>query len=104
LVSNQRANNVLPCGWSQDGLSTFNALAREISKDRKDHGNEFDKAFKITVQEQALNSASNKNGKRKHNCIDTYNDLNDNGFNVDNEEESDNDSNNKWVTKNEFYI
>jgi hypothetical protein len=104
LVSNQRANNVLPCGWSQDGLSTFNALAREISKDCKDHGDEFEKAFKMTVQEQALNSASNKNGKRKHNCIDTYNDLNDNGFNVDNEEESDNDSNNKWVTKNEFYI
>ena len=104
MVSNQRANNVLPCGWSQDGLSTFNALAREISKDPKDHGDEFDKAFKMTVQEQALNSASNKNGKWKHNCIDTYNDLNNNGFNVNNEEESDNDSNNKWVTKNEFYI
>ena len=58
----------------------------------------------MTLQEQALNSASNKNGKWKRNCIDTYNDLNDNGFNVDNEEESDNDSNNKWVTKNEFYI
>ena len=58
----------------------------------------------MTVQEQALNSASNKNRKRKHNCIDTYNDLNDNGFNINNEEESDNDSNNKWVTKNEFYI
>ena len=58
----------------------------------------------MTVQQQALNSASNKNGERKHNCIDTYNDLNDNGFNVNNEEESDNDSNNKWVTKNEFYI
>ena len=58
----------------------------------------------MTLQEQALNSASNKNRKRKHNCIDTYNDLNDNGFNVNNEEESDNDSKNKWVTKNEFYI
>ena len=104
MVSYQHANNVLPCGWSQDGLCTFNALAREISKDRKDHGDEFNKAFKMTVQEQALNSASNKNGKQKHNCIDTYNDLNDNGFNVNNEEESDNNSNNKWVTKNEFYI
>jgi hypothetical protein len=104
LVSNQGVNNVLPCGWSQDGLCTFNALAREISKDCKDHGNEFDKAFKMTVQEQAPNSASNKNGKRKHNCIDTYNDLNKNDFIVNNEEESDNNSNNKWVTKNEFYI
>jgi hypothetical protein len=95
---------VLPCGWSQDGLNTFNALAREISKDCKEHGDEFEKAFKMTIQQQTLNSAFNKNGKQKHNCIDTYNDLNQNDFIVNNEEESDNDSNNKWVTKNEFYI
>jgi hypothetical protein len=63
LVSYQHTNNVLPCGWSQDGLCTFNALAKEISKDRKENGDEFKKAFKMTVQEQALNSASNKNGK-----------------------------------------
>jgi hypothetical protein len=49
-------------------------------------------------------SASNKNGKQKHNCIDTYNELNKNDFIVNNEEESDNDSNNKWVTKNELYV
>jgi hypothetical protein len=78
LVSYQRANNVLPCGWSQDGLYTFNALAREISKDLKEHGDEFKKAFKMTIQQQTLNSASNKNGKQKHNCINTYNDLNKN--------------------------
>jgi hypothetical protein len=104
LVSYQCANNVLPCGWSQDGLCTFNALAREISKDRKEHADEFKKAFKMTIQQQALNSASNKNGKQKCNCIDTYNDLNDNNFIANNEEESDNNRNNKWVTKNEFYI
>jgi hypothetical protein len=63
LVSYQCANNVLPCGWSQNRLCTFDALAREISKDRKEHGDEFKKAFKMTVQQQALNSASNKNGK-----------------------------------------
>jgi hypothetical protein len=63
LVSYQCANNVLPCGWSQDGLYTFNALAREISKDHKEHGDEFKKAFKMTIQQQTLNSASNKNGK-----------------------------------------
>jgi hypothetical protein len=63
LVSYQRVNNVLPCGWSQDGLYTFNALAREISKDRKEHGDEFEKAFKMTIQQQTLNSASNMNGK-----------------------------------------
>jgi hypothetical protein len=90
---------------SRWAFCTFvNALAREISKDHKEHGDEFEKAFKMTVQQQGLNSASNKNGKQKRNCIDTYNDLIDNGFNVNNEEESDNNSNNKWVPKNEFYI
>jgi hypothetical protein len=103
LVSYQHANNVLPCGWSQDGLCTFNALAREISNDRKEHGDGFKKSFKMTIQQQALNSASNKNGKRKRNCIDTNNDLNENDFIVNNAEESDNDSNSKWVTRNEFY-
>jgi hypothetical protein len=51
LVSYQRANNVLPCEWSQDGLCTFNALAREISKDRKEHGDKFKKALKMTIQQ-----------------------------------------------------
>jgi hypothetical protein len=98
---------VLPkedCGWSQDGLCTFNALAREISKDHKEHVDEFEKAFKMTIQQQAFNSALNRNGKRKCNRIDTHNDLNDNDFIVNNEEESDNDSNKEWVTKTEFYI
>jgi hypothetical protein len=67
-------------------------------------GDEFKKAFKMTIQQQALNSASNKNGKWKGNCIDTYNELNQNDFIVINEEESDNNSNNEWVTKNEFYV
>jgi hypothetical protein len=51
LDSYQRANNVLPSGWSQGGLYTFNALAREISKDRKEHGDKFKKAFKMTIQQ-----------------------------------------------------
>jgi hypothetical protein len=86
------------------GFAPFNALAKEISKDCKEHGDKFKKAFKMTIQQQALNSASNKNGKQKHNCIETYNELNENDFIVNNEKESDNDSNNEWVTKNEFYI
>jgi hypothetical protein len=104
LFDSQPINNVLPCGWSQDGLYTFNALASEISKDRKEHGDEFEKAFKMTIQQQTLNSAFNKNSKQKRNCIDTYNDLNENILIVNNEEDSDNDSNNEWVTKNEFYV
>jgi hypothetical protein len=63
LVSYQRANNLLPCGWSQDGLCTFNELAKEISKDHKEHGDKFEKSFKMTIQQQVLNGASNKNGK-----------------------------------------
>jgi hypothetical protein len=58
----------------------------------------------MTIQQWALNSASNKNGKQKRYCIDTYNDLNDNDLLVNNEEESDNNRNNELVTKNEFYI
>jgi hypothetical protein len=58
----------------------------------------------MTIQQQTLNRASNKDGKWKHNCIDAYNDLNEIDFIVNNEEESDNNSNNEWVTKNEFYI
>jgi anti-sigma factor RsiW len=65
LVSYQHANNVLPCGWSQDGLCTFNALARGISKDRKKHGDKFKKAIKMTIQQQALNSASIKKWETK---------------------------------------
>ena len=104
MVSYQGGNNVLPCGWSQDGLNTFNELAREISKDRKEHGDEFEKAFKMIIQQETLSNASNKNGKWKRNCIDTYNDLNQNDLIVNNEEESDKDSDNEWVTKNEFYV
>jgi hypothetical protein len=59
----------------------------------------------MTIQQQTLNSAFNKNGKQICNCIDTYNDSNEHDFIVNNaKEESDNNSNNKWVTKNEFYI
>jgi hypothetical protein len=41
---------------------------------------------------------------RKREYTDTYNELNKNDFIVNTEEENDNDSNNKWVTKNEFYV
>jgi len=64
----------LPCGWSKDGLQTFNQLAKEVYISRKAHGEEFDKAFKKTIEEEM--ASTNKTGKRKRNCIDTYNDLN----------------------------
>ena len=48
--------------------------------------------------------ATNKNGKRKRLCIDTYNDLNQSVLFVKNEEDSDDDNKDEWVTTNEFEV
>ena len=64
----------MPCGWSKDGLETFNKLAREVNIDRKKRSEEFDKEFKEKM-EQEMASTSNKTGKRKRSGIETYNDL-----------------------------
>jgi hypothetical protein len=96
----------MPCGWSKDGLHTFNALAKEISKDRNKHGDEFNKAFKTSIEQETQSNGTNKNGKRKRHCIDTYNDLNESVLFVKDgaEEDSDDDSNDEWVMKNEFQV
>ena len=86
------------------GFALLMHLLEKSARTAQSMGTNLRKHSRWLFSKKTLNSASNKNGKRKHNCIDTYNDLNDNGFNVNNEEESDNNSNNKWVTKNEFYI
>jgi hypothetical protein len=49
-------------------------------------------------------NTTNKNGKQKWNCIDTYNDLNESVLIVKNEEDSDDDNKDEWVTKNEFQV
>jgi hypothetical protein len=104
LANNRRtAVNLLPCGWSQEGLRTFNEFAKEISKDRKKHGEEFEKEFKVRIEQQIENSTTNKNGKRKRNCIDTYNDLNEGKCIITNEEDSDKEKYD-WVTKNMFQV
>jgi len=103
LANNRRTVNLLPCGWSQEGLRTFNEFAKEISKDRKKHGEEFEKEFKVRIEQQIENSTTNKNGKRKRNCIDTYNDLNAGQFVTTNEEDSDKEKDD-WVTTNKFEI
>ena len=77
----------MPCGWSKDGLQTFNQLAKEVYISRKAHGEEFDKAFKNTIEEEM--ASTNKYGKRKRNCIDTYNDLNEEASIRKDEESSD---------------
>ena len=42
----------MPCGWSKDGLQTFNQLAKEVYKNCNEHGEEFDKAFKKSIEEE----------------------------------------------------
>ena len=103
MVGRQRIINVLQCGWSQEGLQTFNALAKEISNDRQEHGEEFYKAFKTTIEQQMESSATSKNCKRKRNCIDTYNDLTEGQLIMKNEEDSD-DEQDQWVKKNMFMV
>ena len=66
-------NTVLSGGWSNEGMLTFNRLAREVDSDRKDHGGKFKKTFKKWTDEEADNSK--KSEKRKRAFVDTYNDL-----------------------------
>jgi hypothetical protein len=44
----------LPCGWSEDGLQTFNKIARELIINLKEHGDEFDKAFKTRIEQEMV--------------------------------------------------
>jgi acetyl-CoA carboxylase carboxyltransferase component len=93
----------LPCGWSKDGLQTFNQLAREIRNDRKEHGDEFEQEFKTSIKQEMESRETNKHGKRKRNCIDTYNDLNETQIIMKDENDSDDDPD-EWVRKNSFQV
>ena len=92
----------MSCGWSKDGLQTFNQLAKEVYKNRKEHGEEFDKAFKKSIEQEM--ASTNKTGKRKRNCVDTYNDLNKGGLIMKDEENSEDDEQEEWVAKNVFLV
>jgi hypothetical protein len=101
---NDRTSQHLLCGWSSDGLQVFNQLAKEVCKNRQEHGEDFDKAFKNTMEEDM--ASTNKAGKRKRNGIDTYNDLNasalimkdaETGAGGEEEEE-------EWVSKHVFTV
>ena len=89
----------MPCGWSKDGLQTFNKLAKEVHIDRHDLGEEFDMAFKKSMEQEM--ASTNKTGKRKRNCIDTYNDLNEGELNV---KDGEDDSEEDWVMDNMFMV
>ena len=83
----------------KDGLQTFNQLAKEVYISCKEHGEEFDKAFKKTIEEEM--ASKSKTGKRKRNCIDTYNDLNEGELIIKEEQDSDEEH---WVSKNVFLV
>jgi len=92
----------LSCGWSKHGLQTFNQLAKEVYKNRKEHGEEFDKAFKKSIEQEM--ASTNKTGKRKRNCVDTYNDLNEGELIMKDEENSEDEEQEEWVAKNVFVV
>ena len=97
--------STLPCGWTKDGLQTFNQLAKEVYKNRNEHGEEFDKAFQESIQEEM--ASTNTAGKRKRNCIETYNDLNEAEMIVNKEDEEnsgDEEQEQGWVSKNVFMV
>lgn len=102
-MGRQRTINILPCGWSQEGLITFNTLAKEISQDRIENDESFNEAFKKSMENEMAISALNKNGKRKRECIDTYNDLNE-GQLIRRDEEDSDEENDPWVRKNSFMV
>ena len=102
-MGHQRTINILPCGWSQEGLITFNTLAKEISQDRIENDESFNEAFKKSMENEMAISALNKNGKRKRECIDTYNDLNE-GQLIHRDEEDSDEEDDPWVRKNSFMV
>lgn len=101
MADNRGSSNFQACGWSIDGLETFNQLAREIFINRKEQGEIFDKAFKEHMEQEI--ASTNKTGKRKRKCVATYNDLNANEMMKNYEECSDTEEEG-WVAKNLFIV
>ena len=60
-------------------------------------------AFKTSIEEEMAMSDINKNGKRKRDCIDTYNDLNEGQLLIKDEDNSEEESA-QWVRKNSFMV
>lgn len=60
-------------------------------------------AFKTSIEEEMAMNEINKNGKRKRDCIDTYNDLNEGQLLIKDEDDSEEESA-QWVRKNSFMV
>jgi hypothetical protein len=93
----------LPCGWSEEGLQTFNQIAREVTINRNEHSEEFDKAFKTCIEQEMASNTIHKKGKRKRECVDTYNDLHQGEVTMKGGENSD-DEDQAWVAKHVFMV
>lgn len=89
----------MPCGWSKEGLETFNVFANEVIIDRHDHGKQFDNDFKANIKQELATKYKTK--KRKRNYIDTYSDLMDGEHMIKNEEDSEEEN---WVSRKGFAV
>ena len=95
------SSTLVTCGWSKQGLQTFNKLAREIFISHKEDGEDFNKTFKEHIEQEM--ASTNKTSKRKRNCIETYNDLNEEEM-KQNYEDQNVEENEGWVARNLFIV
>jgi hypothetical protein len=68
---------------------------------RKEDREDFDKTFKEHIEQET--ASTKKTGKRKRNCIETYNDLNDEEMKR-NYKEGNVEQNEGWAAKNLFIV
>ena len=74
-------------------------MAKEVHKNCNEHGEEFNRAFKKSIEEEM--ASTNRAGKRKRNCIETYNDLNEEELIIKEEEHHDDE---EKIKKNVFMV
>jgi transposase len=68
---------------------------------RKEEREDFNKVFKEHIEQEM--ASTKKTGKRKRNCMETYNDLNEEEMKR-NYKEGNVDENEGWVAKNLFIV
>ena len=77
-------------------------MCTEVKINRRQLGQEFDKAFKESMEETMI--CTSKNGKRKRNYIETYNDSNEEEQIIVNGEKWDEEEEDDWVATNIFTV
>jgi hypothetical protein len=69
---NNEGTDHLPCGWSKDGLCTFNQLSKEVYKNCNEHGEEFDKVFKKASRKKWPAPRKVAKERENHNYVSVY--------------------------------